>query len=72
MEGGVQAVPLLGALAPLGDEPLPGQGPGPLEQGLEVPGGEGAQHDQHPLAGAQVQIQPGQVGPGAAAPPGPR
>ena len=45
----------------LGDEPLPGQGPGPLEEGVEAVGREAAQADEHPLAGAQVQVGPGDV-----------
>ena len=50
-----------------GDEPLPGQGARPLKEGVEVPGRKGPQQEQHPLPGADVQVEPGQVqaGPGA-------
>ena len=61
MEGRVQAVSLYRELAVPGDEPLPGQLSGPLKEGVEVPGGEGPQHQQHPLPSAQVHIQPRDV-----------
>ena len=67
MEGGVEAVALHRELALPGDEALPGQGTGALKQGVEVLGREGAQHQQHPLPGAQVQIQTGEVQGGALA-----
>ena len=66
-EGGVEAVALHRELPLPGDEALPGQGPGALKQGVEVGGREGAQHQQHPLPGAQVQIQTGEVQGGALA-----
>ena len=62
VEGGVEAVALYRKLALPGDKRLPGQGLCPLKEGVEVPGGEGPQGEQHPLPGADVQIQPGQVG----------
>ena len=34
----------------------------PYKEGVEVPGVKAAQDDQHPLAGAQVQVDPGDVG----------
>ena len=62
---GVQAVSLHRELPLAGDEPLPGQGAGALEEGVKVLGVEAAQHQQHPLSGAQVQVQPGDVPGGA-------
>ncbi len=76
-EGGVEAVALHRELPLPGDEALPGQGPGALKQGVKVGGREGAQHQQHPLPGTQVQIQTGEVQGGtlaehpARSPPGP-
>ena len=54
-----------------GDEVLPGEGPGALKEGVEISGGEAPQSDENPLAGAQVQIQAGNVrrGPAAEDPP---
>ena len=54
MEGGIKAVPLDREPALPGDELLPGEGTGPLKQGVEISGREGAQHQQHPLPGAQI------------------
>ena len=42
--------------------PFPGQSPYPLKEGVEVPGRKGPQGEQHPLPGADVQVEPGQVG----------
>ena len=58
---------LHGELTLLGDELLPGQRTGSLKEGVEVPGREGAQDQQHPLPGADIQVEPHQIGvrPGA-------
>jgi hypothetical protein len=61
VEGGIQAVSLDGEGPIQGDKLLPGQGPGPLEEGVEVPGQKAAQLDEHPLAGAQIQVEPGHI-----------
>ena len=45
-------------LAIPGDKSLPRQRSGPLKECVEVSGWEGPQHQQHPLPGAQVHIQP--------------
>ena len=67
MKLGVQGVAFHRELAVPGDVILPGQGIDPLEQGLEVPGGEGTQLHQHPGTAAEVDIQPGDVSQGAVA-----
>ena len=61
MEGGVETVALHREGPVPGDEILPGEGAGPLEKGIEVPGGEGAQHEEHPFSGAKIQIEAGNV-----------
>ena len=40
---------------------LPGQRAGALVEGVKVGGAETAQHQQHPLPGAQVQVDPGNI-----------
>ena len=61
VEGRVEAVALDGELSLPGDKALPGQGLGALKQGVEIVRRERAQHQQHPLSGAQVQVEPGNV-----------
>ena len=67
MELGVQGVALHGEPAVPGDKLLPGHRRRPLVEGLEAPGREGSQQDQHPLGAAQADIQPGQIRQGPAA-----
>ena len=61
MEGGVETVALDGEGGSAGEVLLPGDGLHPFKQGVKIGGVEGAQHQQHPLTGAQVQIEAGDV-----------
>lgn len=47
-----------------GNELFQGQGADVFKEGIEVGGVEPAQHQQHPFAGAEVQIDPGDIGRG--------
>ena len=60
-------VALHGEGAVLGDIVLPSNGLHPLKQLLKAAGGEFAQHQQHPCATAEVNVEPCAVGIGAVA-----
>ena len=59
-EFGVQTVPRDGKGGVLGDPALPGQSLGLLEKLVKAHGLKAAQLQQHPLAGAQTEVGPGQ------------
>ena len=67
MQGGVQAVAFYWELPIPGDEPFPRQGAYPLKKGVKVSGKEVSQRQQYPFPGADIQVEPHQIGvrPGA-------
>lgn len=61
MEGGIEGMSLYREAPLPRNKLLPGQRAGPLKQSVEASGRETAQHQQYPFAGAQVQVDPGNI-----------